>query len=476
MSTQEALHVVGPAGTMEAAAGGESGAVNVDNDGQPDMVMTMEFQQPQTYPEARATHEQVASDPTLFAETLKDLHAALGVRDKVPKMGGTPLDLHLLYTTVTALGGCERVISRKQWRDVGAAFNFPPTITSVSFSLRKAYVTHLWDYEQVYFQGMGGQERVQPPIAAARPKDERDSSVGGAHGAGSSQQAPDSADTRPDKRARFDNLVTEFPVLPVGTPTAMTAMATTPGEAHAALVGTRGVVNVDGRFDCGYFVTIRLGRSEFKGMLYYPPPEHTLYSRTDVPTKAELNGTGGKGKGDLKDRDPFAPKPNKTPFNFFAVDARLKAKETFPGINQVDLTKKVGEMWQKASDYEKAPYLELANQDRARYQAELEAYNYRLAAQAAQAQALQAAQAVVAGAQALADNPPFNMMYIDNTQHLLQQQQQDGAAAAALAAAAAAAAQAISGPQQHHPPTSTVMLVPDMTAGGTGTDMGGMHQ
>lgn len=53
---------------------------------------------------------------------------------------------------------------------------------------------------------------------------------------------------------------------------------------------------------------------------------------------------------------------------------------------------------------------------------------------------------------------------------------QDGAAAAALAAAAAAAAQAISGPQQHHPPTSTVMLVPDMTAGGTGTDMGGMHQ
>lgn len=34
-------------------------------------------------------------------------------------------------------------------QDVGAAFNFPPTITSVSFSLRKAYVTHLWDYEQV---------------------------------------------------------------------------------------------------------------------------------------------------------------------------------------------------------------------------------------------------------------------------------------------------------------------------------------
>jgi hypothetical protein len=46
-------------------------------------------------------------------------------------------------------------------------------------------------------------------------------------------------------------------------------------------------VTVDGRFDAGYFVTVRLGRSDFRGMLYYPPPEHTLYHRHDVPLKGE---------------------------------------------------------------------------------------------------------------------------------------------------------------------------------------------
>ena len=36
-------------------------------------------------------------------------------------------------------------------------------------------------------------------------------------------------------------------------------------------------------------------------------------------------------------------------------------------------------MWQKASEEEKAPYIAMSNQDKNRYQAELEAYNYRQA-------------------------------------------------------------------------------------------------
>ena len=34
-------------------------------------------------------------------------------------------------------------------------------------------------------------------------------------------------------------------------------------------------------------------------------------------------------------------------------------------------------MWQKASDEEKSPYIAMSNTDKQRYQAELEAYNYR---------------------------------------------------------------------------------------------------
>ncbi len=40
-------------------------------------------------------------------------------------------------------------------------------------------------------------------------------------------------------------------------------------------------------------------------------------------------------------RDPFMPRPNKTPFNFFSIDAREKAKELNPSISMNDLTKKV---------------------------------------------------------------------------------------------------------------------------------------
>ena len=42
------------------------------------------------------------------------------------------------------------------------------------------------------------------------------------------------------------------------------------------LVGAKGQVTLDSRFDAGYFVTVRVGRQEFSGMLYYPPPEQTM--------------------------------------------------------------------------------------------------------------------------------------------------------------------------------------------------------
>ena len=52
----------------------------------------------------------------MFHDTLRELQNYLGIQEKVPKVGGAPLDLHVLYQAVTGFGGCERVISRKQWR------------------------------------------------------------------------------------------------------------------------------------------------------------------------------------------------------------------------------------------------------------------------------------------------------------------------------------------------------------------------
>ena len=45
------------------------------------------------------------------------------------------------------------------------------------------------------------------------------------------------------------------------------------------------------------------------------------------------------------------------------------------------LALQVGELWQKTSEEEKAPYAAMAASDKLRYQAELEAYNYKCGAQ-----------------------------------------------------------------------------------------------
>lgn len=57
--------------------------------------------EPQAYPHARGTHEQVCDDPDLFQDTLRELYDALDIKvAKVMKLGGQELNLHLLYQRV----------------------------------------------------------------------------------------------------------------------------------------------------------------------------------------------------------------------------------------------------------------------------------------------------------------------------------------------------------------------------------------
>ena len=49
-------------------------------------------------------------------------------------------------------------------------------------------------------------------------------------------------------------------------------------------------------------------------------------------------------------KDPHAPKPNKTPFNFFSMDARQKAKESYPELTQTEITKRVRKPSQMVTD------------------------------------------------------------------------------------------------------------------------------
>ena len=63
---------------------------------------------------------------------------------------------------MTALGGLEAVMANKKWTEVSQPFQFPPSFTSKSFTLRKMYSRLLHDYEQVYFHRNGGLP-VPPP-------------------------------------------------------------------------------------------------------------------------------------------------------------------------------------------------------------------------------------------------------------------------------------------------------------------------
>ena len=55
---------------------------------------------------------------------------------RTAQVAGLEVDLHLLYKEVTALGGLDLVISRKQWVVVSQPFNFPQSFTNKSFVIK----------------------------------------------------------------------------------------------------------------------------------------------------------------------------------------------------------------------------------------------------------------------------------------------------------------------------------------------------
>ena len=54
-------------------------------------------------------------------------------------------------------------MANKKWTEVSQPFQFPPSFTSKSFTLRKMYSRLLHDYEQVYFH-----RKPRPAHAPAR--------------------------------------------------------------------------------------------------------------------------------------------------------------------------------------------------------------------------------------------------------------------------------------------------------------------
>lgn len=73
-------------------------------------------------------------------------------------------------------------------------------------------------------------------------------------------------------------------------------------------------------------------------------------------------------------KDPNAPKRSLSAYMFFANENREDVRSDNPGITFGQIGKVLGERWKALSDEDRKPYGEKAEQDKKRYEAEMEAF------------------------------------------------------------------------------------------------------
>nr|XP_043629057.1 high mobility group B protein 10 [Erigeron canadensis] len=177
-----------------------------------------------SYPSPEASYEEITQNPQFFLEKLQIFHSLFGTKFKIPIIGGNSLDLHRLFIEVTSRGGIEKIVSDRRWKEIMAVFKFGPTITNASFILRKAYLSLLYHFEQVYYF-----RKKAPTVSDAKDRLSH----------GSARQVV---------------------------------------EVGGQVSGT-----IDNRFEQGYIVTVDLGTEKLSGFLYHlpsdsPAPSHGTHN------------------------------------------------------------------------------------------------------------------------------------------------------------------------------------------------------
>merc|ERR1719491_1725458 len=108
-------------------------------------------------------------------------------------------------------------------------------------------------------------------------------------------------------------------------------------------------------------------RYEAEMTTYVPPPGYDATG--NLVEDRRLNKKYMK-----KHKDPEQPKRARGSFVFFTFDMRPKVMEEYPGIKFVDMGVVLGERWRALQATEKSKYEELAQGDKQRFNAEMEAY------------------------------------------------------------------------------------------------------
>ncbi|XP_043722485.1 high mobility group B protein 15-like isoform X2 [Telopea speciosissima] len=313
------------------------------------------------YPSPLAKYQDVIADRKLFMDSLEKLHSTMGTKFMIPIIGGKELDLHRLFVEVTSRGGLEQVIRERRWKEVTAVFSFPSTATNASFVLRKYYISLLHHFEQIYF--FGAQGWTSPPAVPLQ------TSPVPVQPQRSVEPVLPSAEAQASMTVKRRKSCVEFSTASTSPPTG------------CPVVGV-----IDGKFEHGYLVSVMVGTQQLKGVLYHANelsvgqvPQYSGFLANNSTRDAAAAGTGRRRrrkKSEMRRRDPAHPKPNRSGYNFFFAEQHARLKLLHPGKDR-EISKMIGELWNKLTETEKAVYQEKGFKDKERYRSEMEVYRER---------------------------------------------------------------------------------------------------
>ncbi|XP_066599588.1 high mobility group protein B1-like [Prorops nasuta] len=102
--------------------------------------------------------------------------------------------------------------------------------------------------------------------------------------------------------------------------------------------------------------------------IYYYERQYTAHEEPERPTR----------RGTKRYRDKDAPKRALSAFFYFCQELRGKMRELHPEMGVGDIAKELGKLWMSTDLQTKSKYMAIAEEDRARYEREIIAYNKRV--------------------------------------------------------------------------------------------------
>ncbi|KAK1271465.1 High mobility group B protein 15 [Acorus gramineus] len=135
---------------------------------------------------------------------------------------------------------------------------------------------------------------------------------------------------------------------------------------------------IDGKFEHGYLVTVNVGQEKLKGVLYHTPDRSIINNNTRDPLNMGIRlRRRRRKKSEMRKRDPSHPKPNRSGYNFFFAEQHARLKPLHPGKDR-EISKMIGDLWNKLTETEKAVYQEKGVKDKERYRSEMVEYREKL--------------------------------------------------------------------------------------------------